>query len=481
MLFSLMACQELSFSFTMLVIFFLFMLRFLRRIIPQDSSLRRQYSVFKSHIAVLVFGSPAKNMRLIAVTGTDGKTTTTEIIAHLLRSTSEKVLSISTAEINMNGIILPQDKRTTPSSWRLQKLFSQAKKEGIATVIMEVSSHAIVQRRIAGLLFDVAVLTNITHEHLDYHKTMKHYSETKKQLFTHFLKKDGMVILNVDDEYGKAWSEEFSNFSLDSSQREEHKRMFTQTQTLSNPPYQGGEIKTYSREGQKADIAATDITSQEKGIIFSAGKISYFLPMFGTFNVSNALAALLVLGVFQEKKSDLPVVLASFSGVPGRMERLDLGQDFQIFLDFAVTPFAFREMLTSAKTLGKRLITVFGHCGSHPDSVVRHELGKIAAEFSDIVLVTDDEPYFEDPAQIRSQILAGIFSVLPEEEQDETIFEISDRKVALEMALQKAHTGDVVVVSGMGHLTTRNIQGEEIPWSDKKVLQKVLQYFSSSS
>ncbi len=423
------------------------MITFLRNALPQDSFIRRWYSLVNAFFAALFFGFPSRNLIVIGVTGTDGKTTTTEMIAHLLRKNGEKILSLSTTEVRMDNEILMTDKRTTPSPWNLQKWIWQAKKKGIKTVVLEVSSHALSQNRIFGISFHVAVLTNITPEHLDYHGDLEQYALAKKRLFTKFLKKRGDVIFNVDDDFGKKWAAEF--------------------------PY----AKTYSLKKFTVDFWAKNPRPAEKGIVFEVGGRLIFMPLFGTFNAANAAAAVLAVESLGFSRNKLLIDLAFFEGVSGRMEKIDTDQKFSVFLDFAMSPGAMTKVLESARKMGGKIIFIFGSPGTHPDPTVRAEMGFISALGADFTIVTDDEPYFSDPTEIRQQILSGAKKALSEEEFTQKVLERGDRRVAIETAFQRASEGDSVIISGMGHLTTRNIGGVETPWSDKKIVQEILATF----
>ncbi len=438
------------------------MLGYLRRILPENSFVRRWYSALAAALAAVYYGFPAKQLTVLGVTGTDGKTTTTEMLAHILRAEGKKVCSVSTAHTFLGDNEIADDKRTTPSPWRLQQLLRQATKEGIEYVVLEVSSHAIAQKRIFGIRFDVAVFTNISPEHLDYHKTMEDYSKTKKMLFTKLLKHTGAAVINIDDEFGHSWLPEIEQL--------------------------GRRVFTYStRAAAEAFLKGNEIAQRENGVGCllqddkgkSVGKL--FLPMFGAFNIENAMAAMLAALQLKISLAESSKSLAHFGGIPGRMEEIESGQDFSIFVDFAVTPGALKKLLLSARQMvdDKRVIIVFGCAGNHPDTSVRQELGRQAAKHADVIIITDDEPYFEDPAEIRELILDGVqYELGTEGESGKIVREIADRQTAIETALQMAAPGDIVLVSGMGHLESRNFGGNELKWNDKAVIQSVLNTFA---
>jgi UDP-N-acetylmuramoyl-L-alanyl-D-glutamate--2,6-diaminopimelate ligase len=434
---------------------------FLRKIIPQNCCIRRWYSIGNGYLAALVYGHPAKRMTCIGVTGTDGKTTTTELIAHILRRSGKRVLSISTTRVQMDRQLFPTDKRTTPSPWKIQKLLHEAVENNIDCMVMEVSSHALAQARVQGILFDIAAFTNITPEHLDYHVTFVNYQLAKKKLFTTYLKPErGISILNSEDGCARAWSREF------------HKK--------------GKKILTYSTKPHEEHFSswnADDIESTETGIRFDLTdhqrktKQTVQLPMRGFFNVPNTIAAMQTAYCLGIDMKDSARFLEDFSGIPGRMEEISLGQDFYVFVDFAVTPGAFAKLLNTAKKIagGNQSIIVLGSPGSHPDPGVRHQIGVIVATVADQIIVTDDEPYFENPAHIRTQILDGAHEAIPNEQDFENrVQDISDRRLAIKTAISLAQSGDVVIVAGMGHLQSRNIAGEEVQWSDVEIVREAL-------
>lgn len=431
------------------------MISFLRNFISENHIFRRWYSAGSGILAAFVFGFPARKFCNIGVTGTDGKTTTVEMISHVLRSSKKKVLSISTSRIVLDDNILPHNKRTTPGPWQLQRMFRKAQRNGITHVVLEVSSHALFQRRVFGIPLDVAVLTNITPEHLDYHKTLEKYAAAKHLLFSRHLRKGGTSVLNADDSFGKIWAKEFSQ--------------------------KGYSILTFSEQGDRsADYRSELFFADEKGISFTLyspeGSSSVFIPVFGSFNVSNALSVLCVSRALGISEKDGIESLTSFFSVPGRMEKIESGKDFSIFIDFALTPGSLAKMLTSARDISKdgRLSLVFGSCGSHKDIEKRRLLGKIATKYADAVFVTDDEPYFENPEVIRKHILEGAYEESVKAISSGKVREIPDRKKAIFQAISEARSGDVVVVAGMGHLRSRNIAGKEISWSDEKIIREAI-------
>lgn len=422
----------------------------LRSLLPDNFFLRRWYSGLKAMMAAFLYGFPAHKINIIGVTGTDGKTTTTEMIFHILQKCGQKTAKISSVSFSKgNESWENTTKRTTVSPFVLQKFLKECVNEGYQNVVLEISSHALSQKRVFGVDFNIAVLTNISHEHLDYHKTMEELISTKKLLFSKYLEKGGIAILNADESFIIDWQNELKNKIT---------------------------IKTYSLKNS-ADYRGENFQDMENGIKFSLNQKEVFIPIYGSFNAENALASIAVaenVGISQE---NIISSLSSFSAVPGRLQNMDFGQDFEIFVDFALTPKAFESVLAYLKQrTGGRLISVFGCTGDH-DKEKRPIMGKSASKLADIIVLTDDETYTEDGQKIRDDIKAGIFGDKDyNDREDDTFFEIADRKMAIEQALQMAKPNDTVVVSGMGSLKSRNMGGKEIPWNDKEVVADVFKH-----
>lgn len=418
------------------------MINILRKIIPQTSLIRTFYSHTKAILANAMYGFPAKDLTIIGVTGTDGKTTTTEMIYHILEKSGRPVAKISSASFSMkNSTWENKTKRTTVSPFKMQKFLKQCIKEDIGTVVLEVSSHAIHQKRIFGIKFDIAVLTNISHEHLDYHKTIDNLRDTKKLLFTKYLEKDGVAILNQDDEVTELWKKDIQ-----------------------------GEVITYGFS-DKSQNKITHFKDTKEGISFNLKDTKFTANVFGKFNTENATAAILTALAIGHKDSEIKKNLKDFTGIKGRLENLDFGQDFEVFVDFAITPKALKSVLSYLKerTPG-RVILVFGATGSH-DQEKRRPMAHIARDYADIIVITDDETYNENGDDIRKELREAIFENQEiNHRESDTFFEIADRKIAIEQAIMMAKTGDSIIISGMGSLESRNMQGKEIPWSDQQII-----------
>ena len=431
------------------------MFNFLRRILAPTSIFRKIFWNLKSFVAAILFRFPARDLKIIGVTGTDGKTTTAEMIFQILQNCGKKVAKISTAEFSIGDKTWENEtKRTSVSPFLMQKFLRKCVLAKVDAVILETSSHALFQNRFFGVKFAVGVLTNISNEHLDFHKTIENLRAAKKLLFSKFLQKGGTAILPADAEFTENWADEISR---------------------------AGKIaKTFSLQNPAADFFGKNFTDQKNGIEFEITETKFTAPVFGDFNAENLLAAVGAISIFNFTPAKVAAAAAKFKSVAGRCESIDCGQDFEIFVDFALTPQAFEKVLSALKkrTAGN-LIVVFGAAGDH-DATKRPILGKIAREICDSIILTDDETYGESAEKIRTEIKSGIFENEIDAREvsldDKSFFEIPERKVAIQTALQNAHSGDAVAILGMGNFNSRNLNGREVAWNDREV---VLEIFSA--
>ena len=368
------------------------------------------------------FGRPGDGMTLAAVTGTNGKTTTTNLLKELLeRTTGAKVGLIGTNRNMIGPRELPAH-RTTPESYELQALLRQMADEGCTHVVLEASSHALVQHRTAGLIFDAAVFTNLTQDHLDYHHTMEEYRAAKGLLFRQCRK----AVLNLDDEAGRWYRER-----------------------VDCPVF------TYSENKTEADLSAKNIRLFPSHVEFEAltlgNLVRVHLPIPGGFSIYNALAALsagLCLGLDLEKMAD---AMPAVHGVKGRVEVVPVPRAYTVIIDYAHTPDALENILTTARDFtAARLICLFG-CGGDRDKTKRPIMGAIAGELADLVVVTSDNPRTEDPRVIIDDILSGM------EQADAGLHVEPDRPAAIAWALERGRPGDVIVLAGKGHETYQEI------------------------
>ena len=392
---------------------------------------------------------PASKMRMIGVTGTNGKTTTTHIIAHLLRSQGYTVGVIGTVHILIDDQSYPIH-NTTPDVADLQQILQQMVDAGVTHCIMEVSSHALALGRTAGVEYDTAVFTNLTQDHLDFHKTFDNYLAAKAKLFkqvsaSYQVKEGKGAVINVDDAYGQAIVD------------------------VTTSP-----MITYSTEG-KGSMNASDLTVTAKSSQFTLNYDGKSYPIStkiaGMFNVYNTLAA--VGATLYEGLSMEEIVkgLATFTAVPGRFELIEEGQDFAVVVDYAHTPDGLENILQTAKKIvDNRILVVFG-CGGDRDATKRPIMGRIAAQFGDRVFVTSDNPRTEDPVQIVKDVEVGVREGL----HDDVTYEvIVDRREAIHKAIAEATTGDVVIIAGKGHEDYQILKDETIHFDDREVAREAL-------
>ena len=370
------------------------------------------------------YGHPAKSMTLIGVTGTNGKTSTTLILKQVLEMvTGCKAGLIGTMENRIGDEVIPTE-RTTPESFELQGLFARMRDAGCRYAIMEVSSHAISLDRVGGVHFDVAAFTNLTEDHLDFHKTMENYCDAKAELFA----RCDAAVLNRDDE----WFDRISRKAA-------------------------CPMVTTSAKGE-ADICARDVEMLSDGIRFTAlaaeQQISVALPIPGRFTVYNVLSVLGIVKALGIDLKEAAKALTTVQGVKGRIEVVPTpGEDYTVLIDYAHTPDGLDNVLRSVRDFCKgRLIAVFG-CGGDRDPIKRPIMGRIGVELSDIAVITSDNPRTEDPAAIIRDIVAGVDSSMG------TYEIIENRRKAIRYAMDIAKKDDIIVLAGKGHETYQEING----------------------
>ena len=396
-------------------------------------------------LAARIYGDPAEALRLVAVTGTQGKTTTTRLAEAGLQASGVPAAVVGTVGTRIDGVEL-RTTLTTPEAPDLHALFAVMRERGVRGCAMEVSSHALVMGRVDGVVFDLAVFTNLGRDHLDFHADVEDYFAAKAGLFTPERARAGLV--NVDDDYGRRL--------LDAAQIP---------------------LKTFSTQGRDADWSATDLTLEPGGSTFTVGTPAggHFVarvPLAGDFNVANALAAIASLAEVGFDPRRVAEGIASSAGVPGRLEQVDAGQEFLAVVDYAHKPDAVSAALESLRPLTKgRLVVVLG-AGGERDPGKRPIMGEIAARLADVLVVTDDNPRGEEPVTIRAAIVAGAEAV-PAEERAEVHVE-GDRRAAIRLAVSMAGAGDTVVVAGKGHETGQEVAGTVHPFDDRSVLREEL-------
>jgi UDP-N-acetylmuramoyl-L-alanyl-D-glutamate--2,6-diaminopimelate ligase len=396
-------------------------------------------------LAATVYGDPSERVAVLGITGTSGKTTTTDMVEAGLRAGGRVAGLIGTIGIRIDGADIPGT-LTTPEAPALQAMLAAMAENGVDTVVMEVSSHALTLGRVDGTHFAVAGFTNLSRDHLDFHPTMADYFEAKALLFDPDSPlRAHTVVACIDDDAGRAMAT------------------------------RAGDAITVSAADQPADWRAVDVApmgagGQEFTVVDPAGvhhRVGIRLP--GRYNVANCLLALAILdsvGVSPEQASQGLLE----TSVPGRLEEIDCGQDFLALVDYAHKPGALRAVLTTLLQPDRRLAVVFG-AGGERDPGKRAPMGGIAAELADLVVVTDDNPRGEDPAAIRREILAGAAAGGGAAQ----VVEIADRRAAIRHAVAWAGPGDVVLIAGKGHETGQRAAGETRPFDDRVELAGALE------
>ncbi|MEQ6387736.1 UDP-N-acetylmuramoyl-L-alanyl-D-glutamate--2,6-diaminopimelate ligase [Bacillaceae bacterium S4-13-58] len=394
-------------------------------------------------IADKFYQSPTRSLRLIGITGTNGKTSISYMVEKMFQNIGEITGLIGT--IQMRIAEKEYDVRnTTPDSLFLQESFHKMEKSGVSTAVMEVSSHALDLGRVFGCDFDIAVFTNLTQDHLDYHQTMEEYFRAKSMLFSQlgntYDKDPKFAIINLDDSYG-----------------EKLLRCTVQP------------VITYGLEAT-ADIVAKDIVYEPTGTTFTIrtpiGEEEISTPLVGKFNVYNILAA---TGVGLAAGISLPVMKKTFeqlSGVRGRFESVLTGQSFGVIIDYAHTPASLENVLETAKEMTNGKIHVVIGCGGDRDRTKRPKMAQVAIKYGDIAIFTSDNPRSEDPQDIVNDMISGING-------DNYIVEL-DRKKAIEKAILAAKPDDLVLIAGKGHETYQEINGNVYPFDDRAIALQVL-------
>lgn len=400
-------------------------------------------------LAANFFGHPEERLNLTGITGTNGKTTTAFLLEAMLRHAGLTAVLAGTIEYHVAGRVMPAP-HTTPESRDLQELFRQGVDAGASEGVMEVSSHALEQGRVFGLPFDVAVFTNLTRDHLDYHATMEAYFSAKARLF------DGSqgqapraAILNGDDPRG----EELKQVSHDAGTRV---------------------VFTYGL--QRGDFHAEGLRMSASGMRFTLaapdGEVPMETRLTGRVNVYNLLAASAAAAARGLTLEQIASGGASLPGVPGRFESIDCGQRFAVIVDYAHTDDALRNVLSAARDFvgrsGGRIITLFG-CGGDRDRSKRPLMGQAAGVASDVVVLTSDNPRSEDPQAILDDVLPGLRGVRA------VVLVEPDRKRAIRMAIGEARPGDLVLLAGKGHERTQILGDRVIPFDDAQVAREMLE------
>lgn len=387
-------------------------------------------------IAHEFYDRPSDKLKIVGVTGTNGKTTTVTLLYQLFREMGYKVGLISTVVNIINQKEIPST-HTTPDSISLAALLNEMVEEGCSHVFMEVSSHALVQNRVAGLNFTGAVFTNITHDHLDYHETFDNYIKAKK-LFFDALGNKAFALTNIDDKRGMV--------------------MFQNTKA---------QKFTYAHQKQ-ADYVVKIHENSFGGMMLVLDGYEFYTPLIGMFNAYNLLAVYAVAKLLGEESLEILTALSIVKGADGRFEYTTSIKNKIIgIIDYAHTPDALKNVLHTAKAIRKgdeTLITVFG-CGGNRDALKRPLMGKVASTLSDKIIITSDNPRFEDPMEIIEQIKEGVLV-----SKKKNILVVTDRREAIKIACTLARPNDIILIAGKGHESYQDIQGVKYPFNDKQVL-----------
>jgi len=391
-------------------------------------------------LAARVYGNPAEHLTLLAVTGTQGKTTTTRLAESGLRGSGTTSAVIGTVGTRIAGTNV-KTALTTPEAPDLHALFAVMREHNVTACAMEVSSHALVMGRVDGVVFDVAAFTNLGRDHLDFHKDVEDYFAAKASLFTPERARRGLV--NLDDAYGRRLLDEASI-----------------------------PLRTFSALGNDADWRAVDVALAPDGATFEVEgpdglRFPAGVPLAGDFNVANALCAIAATGEAGLDPAAVAAGIADGAGVPGRLERVDVGQGWLAIVDYAHKPDAVTAALEALRPLTPgRLIVVIG-AGGDRDPGKRPLMGEIAARLSDLLVVTDDNPRTEDPGAIRAAVLAGV----PDDARADVV-EVGDRREAIAYAVGQARPGDTVLVAGKGHEDGQEVDGVVHAFDDRQVLRE---------
>ncbi len=389
-------------------------------------------------------GDPSSNLRVVGTTGTNGKTTVSYLVRDIFRAADLEPGLIGTIAYEFGERAIPAA-RTTPEATELQGLLAQMVTAGCQSAIMEVSSHSLDQKRVAGIDFDVGVFTNLTGDHLDYHHDMERYFAAKAGLFQQLGsgKKSAYAVINVDDPFGCR---------------------------LADPGRYNAEVLSYGT-GRSADVRAESIVLDARGSRLTMaspwGRHEIETPLMGRFNVSNVMAAVTIAGVMGIDMDVAVAAVRNATGAPGRLEEIPTRTGFQVFVDYAHTDDALSNVLTTLREVTPgRLIVVFG-CGGDRDKTKRPLMGRVAEVGADLAIVTSDNPRTEDPAEIIEQIVAGVHN------RNAVLVEV-ERREAIHKAIGMAEDGDMVLIAGKGHEHFQEIGSRTIPFDDRQVAEQAL-------
>ncbi len=390
--------------------------------------------IAEAKISSNFFGSPSCRFKLVGITGTNGKTTVTYLVKHVLDTLGYKTGLIGTNQ-NIIGDKVFETGRTTPDSFELQKLFYEMAQSEVDYVIMEVSSHALELSRVYGCRYEVGAFTNLTQDHLDFHETMDNYAAAKAKLFD----LSNTAVINTDDSYGREMAD--------------------------NCPCP---CTTYGIDSQ-VSLKATEVVLKQNGVEFTADKMKFKLPIPGGFSVYNALCAVGICKSLGFNSEEICNALLTATGVKGRAEVVDIGdRDFTVMIDYAHTPDGVENILKTARGFAKgRVVALFG-CGGDRDAIKRPIMGRIAGELADFCIVTSDNPRTEEPMSIIRMVEAGV------KETNTPYVVIESRYDAIKYALDNAQSGDVIILAGKGHETYQILNTGTIHFDEREVIREIM-------
>lgn len=383
-------------------------------------------------------GHPSRKLKVIGVTGTNGKTTVSFMVKHILETAGIHAGLLGTIRYEIGDRVLPAQ-RTTPESSEIQQFMAQMVRGGCEACVMEVSSHALAQKRVHGVEFDLAIFTNLTQDHLDFHGDMETYFDAKKELFTAAARgsKRGATILNVDDTFGL--------------------RLARETDVEIQLTYGMDALAKFRATNIALEAGTTRFTAETP-----AGVFPVTMPFIGRHNLYNALAAIGAGLSLQVSVPTIQAALRTMPSVPGRLERIAAGQDFSVFVDYAHTDDALQHVLRTVREITPgRVLLAFG-CGGARDTDKRAKMGKVAATLADHTVITSDNPRRESPVAIAAQIEAGFRSVRADKYSVQL-----DRALAIRELIRFARPGDTVLIAGKGHETYQEFEDTVVPFDDR--------------
>ncbi len=428
------------------------LVRKVRAVVPRPMvrGLEEAYRRGRVHAVSARYGYPARDLKVIAVTGTNGKTTVANYVNEIFKAAGFTTAMFTTAVIEIKGERKINDlNATVASTAEMQRFFRAARKADVDYVVLEVTSHSLDQHKLSTVPIECAIMTNLTQDHLDYHETMEKYAAAKAKLFAN---QPRFIVLNADDE----WYEFFNEYAAS-----EHKISYG---TSGRADCRIRQVKLY-KKGSEAEVVFDHHTRIE---------LATALP--GKYNVYNMTAAACAAYLMYVKLEAIQEGIANLESIPGRFERVDIDKSYEVIVDYAHTPDALEKLLEAARGMAKnRVILVFGACGDR-DKSKRPIMGRIAAEQADRIFLTDEESYNEDPQAIRDMLMEGIKAAGGEPKTEE----IADRREAIAKAMKVARSGDIILVTGMGHEQYRIVSGERIPWNDSDVVRELAEPIKES-